>query len=300
MEVGAARAVGELGEGDVEETRDVVGEALVAGEAAVPQVEDEVADDVVAEAGPRAEDAVRGGIGVARGGSRRRRRSRSSDSRSAGGTSREGWGDAAAGTGARFPATATLAPFAGATNDPREGSAGSPGATRVTLRLSRRVVASHRASRRTCASTRSAYTPSTAAGRFATAFPLVSVSATLTTHATATSCASAPAAELFRLNASDRPEALIPRREPARADDDATGRTSRDTRGRELTADRARAETSGGAPSVGTWRGIDARYAPIQRGAAARYPPFADQDCGPGIRNRAGRDATGIVRRGKV
>ena len=38
VEVGAARAVGELGEGGVEETRDVVGEALVAGEAAVPQV----------------------------------------------------------------------------------------------------------------------------------------------------------------------------------------------------------------------------------------------------------------------
>ena len=38
VEVGAARAVGELDEGGVEETRDVVREALVAGEAAVPEV----------------------------------------------------------------------------------------------------------------------------------------------------------------------------------------------------------------------------------------------------------------------
>ena len=156
-----------------------------------------------------------------------------------GSTSREVYGGRRAGDGrALRRGPLPFAPFAGATNDPAEGSAGSPGATRVTLRLSRRVVASHRASRRTCASTRSAYTPSTAAGRFASALPLVSVSATLTTHPTARSCASAPTAERVKLNASDRPEATIPRREPARADDDATGRTSRDTRGRELTADR--------------------------------------------------------------
>ena len=196
-----------------------------------------------------------------------------------------------AGDGRALSPRPTLAPFAGATNDPAEGSAGSPGATRVTLRLSRRVVASHRASRRTCASTRSAYTPSTAAGRFASALPLVSVSATLTTHPTARSCASAPTAERVKLNASDRPEATHPeartRARGRRRDRAHVARHARQRVNRRSTRGRRRLEERRGMRAT--------RQYSVARPRDIRHSQTRIAD-----RITIGRDATGIVRRGKV
>ena len=67
VQIRRAGASRELGEGGVERRADAVQERLVVRQGAVPELGDELVEDVLAEAGPRAEDAAGNG-GVRRGG----------------------------------------------------------------------------------------------------------------------------------------------------------------------------------------------------------------------------------------